>query len=100
MIHSFQVNGNPSVDVVRRILNRIEIFQAWQAKFMSFHNQNIIMGAIADLRDILINSQADPKEALRLIGQIEATVCEIDRKYSAQANSQLIIQTPAAPIIV
>lgn len=66
---------------------------------MSFHNENIIKDAISDLKDILIRSQLDSHESLKLIGQLEATVLDIHQKFTVMTASGLVIPTPAQPII-
>jgi len=52
---------------------------------MTFPESNALKGTIADLKDIVSRSHGDETECVRLLGQIEALVSEIERKTPGHA---------------
>lgn len=65
---------------------------------MTFPDSNALKGTIADLKDIVSRSHGDENECVRLLGQIEALVSEIERKTmpgrAAPSSSPTIIAAP------
>ncbi|HEY9775645.1 MAG TPA: hypothetical protein V6C81_17915 [Planktothrix sp.] len=63
---------------------------------MTFPDPIALKDSLSDLKDIVSRSQGDNNECVRLLGQMEALVSEIERKTVTSYNSAQSV----APVVI